>query len=51
MYREEKIKLIGLNDHTQQIGSRLLVEKAARILFVVSVYALRELRSIYMRPK
>jgi hypothetical protein len=32
MYREKQIKLIGLNEHTQQIGSSQLADKSARML-------------------
>jgi hypothetical protein len=40
--REKQIKLIGLNEHTQQIGSSRLIGNAARMLFAVTVCALRE---------
>jgi hypothetical protein len=43
-YREKQIKLIGLNEHTQQIGSsQLIVDKAACMLFAVTLFPLQEL--------
>jgi hypothetical protein len=42
MYRKKQIKLIALKEHTQQIGSRHLGDKAVRMLFAVTVCALRE---------
>jgi hypothetical protein len=43
MYRGKgKIKLIGLNEHTQQMGSSQLVDKAVSKLLAVTVCALQE---------
>jgi hypothetical protein len=40
MYREKQIKLIGLNEHTLQIDSSQLVDKAAGILYAMTVCAI-----------
>jgi hypothetical protein len=40
-YSENQIKLIGLNEHTQQIGSSQLVDKAGHMLFARTVCALQ----------
>jgi hypothetical protein len=39
----KQITLIGLNEHSQQIFNSQLVGKAVRVIFAVTVYALREL--------
>jgi hypothetical protein len=40
MYRKKQIKLIALNEYIEQIGSNQFVDKAACMLFTVTVCAL-----------
>jgi hypothetical protein len=44
MYRKKHVKLIGLNEYTQQIGSSQLVDKAVRqsINFKHALFAMTE---------
>jgi hypothetical protein len=43
MYREKQVKLLGLNEHTQQMGSSQLVDEVVRMLIAATVCALGEL--------